>query len=547
MQNSMMHLPLVIGSLADHVERFHAATEVVSVETTGEVTRTGWGAVIGNARRLASALEMHGVMQGDRCGTIAWNTRRHLEIYFGVSGGGMVCHTLNPRLAAEQLVYIVNDARDRVLFIDRGFVPTIAGLIDQMPTVKMVVMMGARDEALAAQLDGLQFYDELIAQGDAAFQWPQIAETEPSSLCYTSGTTGHPKGVLYTHRSTLLHTLAGNSPDGLALSARDSVMPAVPMFHVNAWGVPYIAAAVGAKLVLPGPKLDGESLARLIAAERVSLALGVPTVWLGLLQGLEATGADVSCLKRAMVGGTALPPSMIAEFRDRYGVDLVHLWGMTETSPLGTVNQLLQKHVALPPEAQAERRLAQGRPPYGVQLRLVDSAGHVLPHDGVTQGELQIRGHWIVDTYYNKDRSALTFDGWFDTGDIATIDPDGYMVIRDRSKDIIKSGGEWISTVELENIAIAHPAVANAAAIAARHPKWDERPVVIVQRHLRMEVSEEEILACYKGKVPNWQIPDRVLFIDNLPLGATGKVVKARLRELYGEVLMPETAEAEPA
>ncbi len=546
MQNSMMHLPLVIGSLADHVERFHTATEVVSVETTGEVTHTSWGAVIGNARRLASALEMHGVMQGDRCGTIAWNTRRHLEIYFGVSGGGMVCHTLNPRLAAEQLVYIVNDARDRVLFIDRGFVPTIAGLIEQMPTVKMVVMMGARDEALAAQLDGMLFYDELIAQGDTAFQWPQIAETEPSSLCYTSGTTGHPKGVLYTHRSTLLHTLAGNSPDCLALSARDTVMPAVPMFHVNAWGVPYIAASVGAKLVLPGPKLDGESLARLIAAERVSLALGVPTVWLGLLQGLEATGADVSCLKRAMVGGTALPPSMIAEFRDRYGVDLVHLWGMTETSPLGTVNQLLQKHVDLPPEDQAERRLAQGRPPYGVQLRLVDSAGHVLPHDGVTQGELQVRGHWIVDTYYNKDRSALTFDGWFDTGDIATIDADGYMVIRDRSKDIIKSGGEWISTVELENIAIAHPAVANAAAIAARHPKWDERPVVIVQRHLRMEVTEDEILACYRGKVPNWQIPDRVLFIDNLPLGATGKVVKARLRELYGEVLMPELAEAEP-
>ncbi|KFE33712.1 long-chain fatty acid--CoA ligase [Thioclava atlantica] len=535
---SMMHMPLLISALADHAARHHGDAEIVSVETTGGIERADWATVVSNARALASALEMRGVTRGDRCATIAWNNRRHLEIYFGVSGAGFVCHTINPRLAPEQLAYIVNDAKDRVLFFDRTFLPLVAAIRDKLATVRDFVLMGPRDDAVAAQFDGLLFYDELIEGGDADYAWPELEETAPSSLCYTSGTTGQPKGVLYTHRSTVLHSMGGNQPDGLALSAVDTVLPVVPMFHVNAWGVPYIAAMVGSKLVLPGPNLDGESLARLIDAEAVSIALGVPTIWMGLLAGLEATGSKAESLKRTVVGGSALPPSMIAEFRDKYGVELIHAWGMTETSPLGTVNQLLQKHQALGVEAQEELRLGQGRPPFGVDLRLVDAEGHVLGADGRTQGELQIRGHWIVDTYFGEEKSALTVDGWFDTGDIATLDPNGYMVIRDRSKDIIKSGGEWISTVELENIAIAHPGVANAAAIAAKHDKWGERPVLVVQRAIRSEMSGAEILASYAGKVPSWQVPDKVIFVETLPLGSTGKVVKAKLRDEYGDVLL---------
>ena len=540
MLGKMMDQPLLISALIKHAARYHGATEVVSVETVGGQESTTWGGIEANARRLASALSKLGLSPEDRCATIAWNNRRHLEIYFGVAGGGFVCHTINPRLAPEQLVFVVADAVDKVLFIDRTFLPAVTKLKEHLKTVEHIVLMGPRDEEAAAALDGLIFYDELLETADADYDWPQFEETRSSSLCYTSGTTGNPKGVLYNHRSTLLHSIAGNQPDGLAISAKDTVMPVVPMFHVNAWGVPYIAAGVGAKLVLPGPGLDGESLVKLIDGHKVTIALGVPTIWMGLLQALEATGSKAESMTRTVVGGSALPPSMVPEFRDKYGVELIHAWGMTETSPLGTLNQLLQKHDDLDPAAQAEIRLGQGRPPFGVELRITDENGAPLPHDGEAQGDLQIKGYWIVDTYFGKETSALTEDGWFDTGDVATIDPDGYMVIRDRSKDIIKSGGEWISTVELENIAISHPAVANAAAIAARHVKWDERPVVIAMTS--GEVTEEELLAHYEGKVPSWQVPDKVIFVDELPLGATGKVVKVKLRESYGDVLLNEAA-----
>ncbi|MEX1663348.1 long-chain fatty acid--CoA ligase [Thioclava sp. 15-R06ZXC-3] len=536
--NSMMHMPLLISALATHAERYHADAEVISVDIAGEIRRSNWGTVMGHARQLASALERRGLTLGDRCATLAWNNRRHLEIYFGVSGAGLVCHTLNPRLSPQQMTYIINDAKDRVLFVDRTFLPLVVALRDQLTSLKSIVLMGPHDAEAASQIEGLLFYDDLIAEGDTNYIWPEFDETTPSSLCYTSGTTGNPKGVLYTHRSTVLHSLGGNQPDTLGISASDTVMPVVPMFHVNAWGVPYVAAMTGCKLVLPGPKLDGESLARLIDAEEVSLALGVPTIWMGLLTGLEATGSKAESLKRTVVGGAALPPSMISAFRDLYGVELIHAWGMTETSPLGSVNQLLRKHSQLDEHAREEIRFGQGRPPFGVELRLVDEQGHVLPNDGKTQGELQIRGHWIVEQYFGQDESALTVDGWFDTGDIATLDPNGYVGIRDRSKDIIKSGGEWISTVELENIAIAHPGVANAAAIAARHEKWTERPVLIVQRAIRSQVTEAEILAIYAGKIPNWQVPDKVIFIETLPLGSTGKVLKTKLREEFGDVLM---------
>ncbi|WBU63922.1 long-chain fatty acid--CoA ligase [Paracoccus aerodenitrificans] len=538
MSGTMMYDELTINSLIDHAARFHGKTEIVSVETTGGVDRSEWASIGGNARRLGAALDGLGVAADARVGTIAWNNRRHLEIYFGAAGSGRVTHTINPRLTPEQLAYIVNHAADEVLMFDATFLPLIGALRTHLDSVRHLVLMGPRDSDAASHIPGLLFYDELLAEADPGWQWPHIDENRPAAMCYTSGTTGNPKGVQYTHRSIVLHSIAGNQPDGLGVSARDTVMPVVPMFHVNAWGVPYIAAQAGARLVLPGPNLDGESLALLIDAERVTISLGVPTIWMGLLAGLKKTGATAESMTRTVVGGAALPPSMIPAFRDGYGVELIHAWGMTETSPLGTLNHLLQKHEALSPEERAEIRLGQGRPPWGVDLRIVDEDGAVLPHDGETQGHLQIRGHWIVESYFNRDETALTDDGWFETGDIATIDPDGYMVIRDRAKDIIKSGGEWISTVELENIAIAHPGITNAAAIGARHQKWGERPVLLAVAEKEAPPDEADIREFYKGKVASWQVPDRIIFVDELPIGATGKVLKAKLREAYGDVLI---------
>ncbi len=536
---SMMHQQLTIGSLIDHAARYHADTEIVSVNTHGGIERVSWGSVAQNSHRLASALTKLGIQKGERCGTIAWNNRSHLELYFGISGGGMVCHTLNPRLTPENMIYIVNDAEDKILFLDKTFLLFAQKLRDHFKSVEHYVYLGPRDEEVANMVEGIHFYEDLLASGDPNAPFPEIDETSPSSLCYTSGTTGNPKGVLYTHRSTLLHSLAGNQPDGIALSAKDTVMPVVPMFHVNAWGVPYIAAGTGCKLVLPGPGLDGASLVKLIESEKVTYALGVPTIWMGLLQALKESGADAAkTFERTVVGGSALPPSMIPIFRDEYGVELIHAWGMTETSPLGTLNQLLQKHMELDDDAKAQIRLGQGRPPYGVELRLADDQGKILPNDGQTEGNLQIRGHWIAAQYFGQTESALTDDGWFDTGDIATIDQDGYLIIRDRSKDIIKSGGEWISTLEIENIAIASPQIANAAAIAAKHEKWDERPIVIAVKAPDANPSEEEILKLYEGKLAKWQIPDRVIFVDELPIGSTGKVLKNKLRDEYGNILI---------
>ncbi|MFV1498462.1 long-chain fatty acid--CoA ligase [Phaeobacter sp. JH20_02] len=537
MLGKMMHKQLTIGSLIEHAGRFHSGTTVTSVETSGETVHVTWGDIDANARKLAAALGRLGIAQGARCGTIAWNNRRHLEIYFGVSGGGFVCHTINPRLTPEQLIYIINHAEDQVLFIDTTFVPAVAQLRAHLTTVQNIVVMGPPDAEIAAQIEDVLFYDALLDMETTPYSWPDLDENLPSSLCYTSGTTGNPKGVEYTHRTSVLHTLGGNQPDGIALRARDTVLAVVPMFHVNAWGTPYMTAAVGAKLVLPGPHLDGASLAKLIDAEKVTVALGVPTIWMGLLKGLEETGCTAESLERTIVGGSALPTVMIPTFRDKYGVDLVHAWGMTETSPIGTLNQLLQKHNELDAEQQAKLREGQGRPMYGVDLRIVDDSGAVLPHDGQTQGNLQICGHWVIDSYFRAEDTALTADGWFDTGDVATIDADGYMIIRDRSKDIIKSGGEWISTVELEDIAMSHPGIAQAAAIAARHPKWDERPVVIAVKR-SPDVTEDDLREYYQGKVASWQIPDRVIFVDTLPLGGTGKVLKNKLRDSYDAILL---------
>jgi len=540
MLGQMMNFPLTIGSLVDHAARFHGDTGIVSVNTLGGTETTNWRQVGANAHRLGDALTRLGLDPQTRCATIGWNNRRHLEIYFGVSSAGFVCHTINPRLFPEQLVYIITHADDRVLFIDKSFVPLVKAIRDQIPCVEHIVLMGGHDADAAAELDGLSFFDDLIATGSPDFAWPDFEETTASSLCYTSGTTGNPKGVLYSHRTTVLHALASNAPDCIGFSARDVVLPVVPMFHVNAWGTPYACAQVGAQLVLPGPGLDGPSLVALIDQYKVSIALGVPTIWLGLLGEARASGSQLDSLTRTVVGGSACPPSMMAAFREDYGVEVIHAWGMTEMSPLGTTNQLLTKHADLPVAEQHAMRENQGRPPWGVDLKIVDPDGNTLPNDGVAQGDLMVRGHWILDAYFHTTADDTLIDGWFPTGDVATLDPDGYLSIKDRSKDIIKSGGEWISSVDLENIAISHPALADAAVIGARHEKWDERPVLIAVAAHGRNPTEAEVLSVFEDKIARWQVPDRVVFTDVLPRNATGKVLKRNLRDVYGDVLISQ-------
>lgn len=538
MHGQMMQGELLISSLITHAARYHADTEIVSVNTGGGDEITTWAAVEQNARAVARALGGLGLPAQARCGTLAWNNRRHLEIYFGTSGGGFVCHTLNPRLPADQFVYILNHAEDKVLFIERTFLPLLAAVRDKLEHLEHVVLMDAQDSGASDQVPGIILYDDFIAKGAEDYQWPQFDEQTASSLCYTSGTTGNPKGVLYSHRSTMLHAFASNLTDCIGYSAQDVILPVVPMFHVNAWGTPYAAAMVGARLVMPGPGLDGASLVRLIDTYEVTVALGVPTIWLGLLGEASKAGTRLPSLTRTVVGGSACPPSMIDKFRDEFDVDTVHAWGMTEMSPLGSSNQPLAKHKKLPLEDQRRLRENQGRPPFGVELAIVDEAGALLPHDGETQGDLVCRGPWILDSYFKMDAGSALQAGWFPTGDVATLDPDGYLTIKDRSKDIIKSGGEWISSVDLENIAVGHPGLANAAVIGARHEKWDERPVLIAVKAEGQDPTSEEVLSVFDGKIAKWQVPDRVIFVADLPLGATGKVLKRKLKEEYGEVLI---------
>ncbi|KIC42850.1 long-chain fatty acid--CoA ligase [Ruegeria sp. ANG-R] len=538
MLGQMMTQPLLISSLIDHAERYHGQTEIISVETDGTVAETNWAGVAQNARRMASALSNLGLEPQDRVGTLAWNNRRHLEIYYAVSGAGFVCHTINPRLFPEQLTYIINHAQDRVLFFDATFLPLVTALHEHLTEVRHFVLMGPRDDAALSQVPGLMFYDELIETGTESYAWPSFDENTASSLCYTSGTTGHPKGVLYSHRSTVLHSFASNTCDVIGYSAMDVVMPVVPMFHVNAWGSPYASAMSGSRMVMPGPGLHGEALVNLIDTYGVTLAMGVPTIWQGLLTHAAQSGSKLESLKRTVIGGAACPPSMIETFRETYGVDTVHAWGMSEMSPLGTTNYPLAKHLELPVEAQHKLRENQGRPPFGVELKIVDDDGNALPHDGETQGDLMVRGPWVLDSYYLMQDQQLLQDGWFATGDVATLDPDGYMTIRDRSKDIIKSGGEWISSVELENIAVAHPQLATAAVVGVPHPKWDERPLLVAVKAEGEDPSEQDLLNFFDGKIATWQVPDKVVFVEALPLNATGKILKRQLRADFSDILM---------
>lgn len=542
MLGNMMFQPLLISSMIEHAGRYHADTEIISKNTDTSIKKTNWGEIRENSKRFANVLQQFGLTLGDRVATIAWNNHRHLESWYAISGSGLVCHTINPRLFPEQLVFIINDAADRVLLFDKTFAPLIKAVKPLLKTVEQYICLDAEDSAIREAIPEVQLYDDLLAQQSAEFDWPELDENTASSLCYTSGTTGNPKGVLYSHRSTVLHSYAIIMPDSLNVAARDIMLPVVPMFHVNAWGTPYAAAMVGCTLVLPGPGLDGASLVNLIDTYKVSVALGVPTIWQGLIAAAQQSGSKLESLKRNVVGGSACPPAMLKTFKEQFNCETIHAWGMTETSPLGSANQLKTKHLDLADEEKMQIRLSQGRPPFGVDLRLTDEekGTQEIARDGETIGNLQIKGHWIIDHYFGKEESALTADGWFDTGDIATLNEDGFMKLCDRSKDLIKSGGEWISSVDLENMAMGHPEIAMAAVIAAQHPKWDERPVLIAIKKPESHVSEAEILDYYADKVAKWQIPDRVIFVDSIPLSGTGKMLKKDLRELYGSILLEQ-------
>jgi fatty-acyl-CoA synthase len=536
----MQQQPLLISNLLVHAERHHGAQEIVSRRVEGDIHRTTYRELAARARRMAKALAALGVGDSDRVATLAWNGYRHMELYYAVSGMGAVLHTLNPRLHPDQVVYIADHAEDKVLFVDLTFLPLVEAVAARLKTVRHVVLMTDRAHMPAAsKIERLLCYEELVEAQDDAYDWPAFDENHASSLCYTSGTTGNPKGVLYSHRSTLLHAFAAALPDALNCSSRDVILPVVPMFHVNAWSLPYVGCMVGAKLVFPGAGLDGKSLYELFEAEKVTVSAGVPTVWQGLLAYVEANGLKFSTMKRTVIGGSACPPAMIRTFQQTYGVHVLHAWGMTEMSPLGTVCSFREKHLALSEDERMAIQTKQGQAIFGVDMKIVDAEGRELPWDGQTSGELLVRGPWILEQYFKGEGGDPLIDGWFPTGDVATIDADGYMQITDRAKDVIKSGGEWIGSIDLENIAMAHPKVAMAACIAARHPKWDERPLLVVVRKPGAELTKEELLGFYEGKVAKWWLPDDVVFVDAIPLGATGKMQKNKLREQFRDHVLP--------
>jgi fatty-acyl-CoA synthase len=540
----MQDRPLLISSLIEFAALNHADEEIISRTVEGPIHRYTYKDCVIRSRQLAKALEKLGVQQGNRIGTLAWNGYRHVEIYYGVSGMGAVCHTINPRLFPEQIVYIINHAEDKYIFLDLTFVPLIEKLVDQIPQVKGFVIMTDEANMPETVLPNVICYENLLATVDDDYKWPVFDECTASSLCYTSGTTGNPKGVLFSNRSTIIHSYAVCTPGGLGLSNMETILPVVPMFHVNAWGIPYAAAMCGAKMVLPGARMDGEALYELMENEAVTLSAGVPTIWMMLLAYMKENNKKFTSMKRTVIGGAAPPKAMIETFEKDYNVNVVHAWGMTEMSPIGTACNLKKKHAGLSLDEKIELSLKQGRAVYGVDMKIVDAAGNDLPWDGKAFGNLLVRGPWITSGYFKSEGgSVVDEDDWFDTGDVATIDADGYMQITDRSKDVIKSGGEWISSIDVENEAAGCPGIAEAAVIAVSHPKWDERPLLIAVKEPDAAVTKEDVIEHLAGSLAKWQLPDDVIFVDQLPHTATGKILKTKLRGEYRDYKLPTIAE----
>ncbi|MFM9927632.1 3-(methylthio)propionyl-CoA ligase [Variovorax sp. H27-G14] len=544
MQGLMQQHQLLLSGLLDHAAAFHGEREIVSHMVDGSIHRSNWREVRQRAKRLANALTTLGVQPGERVATLAWNTHRHVELYFGVSGMQAILHTVNPRLFPEQISYILNHAQAGYVFFDTSFGDVLAALAPQLQHAKGFVALCRRDQMPALDLPNLMCYEDLLDAASPDYSWPRFDENTASSLCYTSGTTGNPKGVLYSHRSTVLHSFTACTSDGLGLSARDSVLLVVPLFHVNAWGIPYAGAMCGAKLVLPGPNLSGENIYRLLREERCNFSLGVPTVWLGLFDYIERHRASLDlseiALKRLVIGGSACPRAMIEKFETLFGAYVIQAWGMSETSPLASIGTLLDKHRGIDLQQRFDLQAKQGRAIYGVDLEIFGEDGQPLPHDGKAFGDLKTRGPWVASGYYRAEGgSVLDADGWFATGDVATLDADGFVQITDRSKDVIKSGGEWISSIDLENAAMEHPAVHEAAVIGVAHSRWQERPLLLIVRKDGQRGTREEILQFMEGKVAKWWMPDDVVFVESLPHTATGKLQKLKLREQFRGHTLP--------
>ncbi|MHB0774078.1 long-chain-fatty-acid--CoA ligase [Halomonas sp. WWR20] len=543
MHGLMMDRPLLISQIVEYAALNYPHQEVVSRRTEGDIHRYSFRELLQRTSQLAHALDALGVRPDERVGTIAWNTYRHLELYYGVSGVGAICHTLNPRLHPEQLAYIVNHAQDRYLFVDLTFVPLLEKVHEHFQGVKGYVIMTDREHMPDTSLPNAHCYETLLEEQPTHYDWPEFDERQASSLCYTSGTTGNPKGVLYSHRSTVLHSLSVLALPGVDFNEESALLPVVPMFHVNAWGMPYFALLTGSKIVFPGPRLDGPGLAEIMNQEYVTDAWGVPTVWMGLLNHMRQTGTAFTALKRVQIGGSAAPRAMIREFAERHGVEGIQGWGMTEMSPVGSVSIPTPAMRKLSDDEQLDIRAKQGRSLFGVEMKIVDIDGKRLPHDGKAFGELLVRGPAITSGYYeNPEANAKVFDeeGWFRTGDVATIDEDGFMEIVDRVKDVIKSGGEWISSIDLENEAVGHPEVAEAAVIGVHHTKWGERPLLVVVRAEGSNIERDDVLDFLRGRVADWWLPNDVVFVDELPHSATGKLQKARLRQDFHDYRLPD-------
>ena len=546
MKGLMQDWPLRVTTIIDHAARFHGDREIVTRTVEGPIARTTYKEVHLRSRKVAQALTKLGVKEGDIVATMAWNTARHLEAWYGIMGMGAVCHTLNPRLFAEQLVYIINHAEDKVIFLDLTFVPILEGIADKLPKVKNYVIMTDKAHMPQTKLPNALCFEEIVEAEDGNFKWAEVDENAACGLCYTSGTTGNPKGVLYSHRSNVIHSMAANMGDALGMKSTDAILPVVPMFHANAWGIAFAAPAVGAKIVMPGANMDGQSIFELLDKEKVSVTAAVPTVWLMLLQYLEKTGAELPALNRVVIGGSAAPRSMIEVFEEKYDVKVFHAWGMTEMSPMGTLGALKAGMDDLPLEKQIDVKVKQGRAIYTVEMKITDDDGKELPSDGKAFGHLMVRGPAIAGAYLKGEGgNILDKDGWFDTGDVATIDSQGYMQITDRAKDVIKSGGEWISSIEIENLAVGHPKVAEAAVIGIAHPKWDERPLLIVIAKEGQEPTKDEILRYMDGKIAKWWMPDDVVFVKEIPHTATGKIQKLALREQFKDYKLPTANAAE--